>query len=187
MTRIPEDATFVLRPNKGKLGTYFGCSLLVIAALPSCVALSVVIVTGSDPTSIIFLMLPFAPIALMFAGVVAWRGLAAVRGGPTLAADATGLWVQARKLPVRAQHLRWEELAWVAVRRSGVDRSVCVMPRAEILVPGQDRRERKQMRYEMRTYGAPYTASLTWGDRPEAEVMATLAQLAAGRCQVVTG
>lgn len=187
MERIPENAPLVLRPSGGRLGLYYGLSILIIAILSGCGLLGLAAITDFNLGIAIIFTVIIAPFMLLTIGVLVWRVVATLRSGPTLAADAEGLWIHARKWPIRPQHLRWDEIAWIAVRQHGVDRSVCVMPRAELPAPNQDRRERNQMRRQVRDYGAPYTASLTWGDRPEAEVLASLTQLAAGRCQVALG
>lgn len=144
MERIPDNVPLVLRPSKERLGTYYGLSILIIAMLPGCFILALAAATGFDVRVVGIFVLLFAPIVLMTAGVLIWRVLAELRSGPTLSANADGLWIQARKWPVRAQWLHWEEIAWIAVRRYGVDRSVCVMPRTELPAPGQDRRERSR-------------------------------------------
>lgn len=187
MERIPEDAPLVLRPSKRRLGRYYAISVVLIALLPCCFFFSLAAIADLGRNFAIIAVVLFAPFVLMSIGVLIWRVLAEVNSGPTLAADTDSLWIHARKWPVRPRRLRWEQIAWIAVRRHGVDRAVCVMPRFELPAPDQDRRERNQMRRQMKVFGAPYTASLTWGDRPETEVMAALAQLAAGRCEVAAG
>lgn len=181
--RIPGDLPFVVRPSKGRTALVQGGAMAVgLLPLLCCVGLGLSANTGiaDSPAIVLAFLLPLAVFLPMF--LLIW--LMAVLGGPTLAADQHGLWIRARKMPVKAIWLPWEAIARIYVRRWMLDRAVCVQPHDPGAGAGTGIWAAMDQGMGQALLGAKFNASATLGDKREAEIMNALAHFSRGRTYI---
>ncbi|MEV0648609.1 hypothetical protein AB0I28_25440 [Phytomonospora sp. NPDC050363] len=180
--RIPEDLPFVLRPSKGRTALIQGGSMSV-ALLPFLCCIGV-LTSGAGimdtPSILLALLLPLVLLAPLF--LLVW--LLAVLGGPTLAADEHGLWIRARKMPVKAIWLPWESIARIYTRRWMLDRAVCVQPHDPAAGSGTGIWAAMDQGMAQTLLGSKFNASATLGDKREPEILAALAHFSRGRTYI---
>ncbi|MGA8113070.1 MAG: hypothetical protein WCA46_05355, partial [Actinocatenispora sp.] len=122
-TRVPDDLPFVLRA-----GPVARVLLLVAFLAPAAISVIVAVMVGADIGADPAFDVPMAAIALVAAlvGLLSWRFSVVVR----LAADEDGVWVCARRWPVLAVRLPWDDVSLVDRTSPGSSRpAIRVVPR----------------------------------------------------------
>jgi hypothetical protein len=184
VARIPGNAPLVLRPHRGRFLAFYGTLYLgVPLAIQGILLIASLIWLG--PRSVGDLAGGFAIVGgIMIAGGLFQLGLVAafmMTGGPYLAASADGLWIRARKWPVRAMFLPWGAIQQVYARRWMLEKAVCVVTHD----PHTGERAGLGARLDMRTqrlfFGARLTAPTFFCGRNADEVLADLHRLSGGR------
>ncbi|HEY1180483.1 MAG TPA: hypothetical protein VGF17_30370 [Phytomonospora sp.] len=178
--RIPGDLPFVVRPSKGRTALVQGGAMAVgLLPLLCCVGIGLSADTGigDSPAIVLAFLLPLLFLVPLFLFI--W--LMAVLGGPTLAADQHGLWIRARKMPVKAIWLPWESIARIYTRRWMLDRAVCVQPHDPSAGSGTGVWAAMDQGMAQALLGSKFNASTVLGDKREPEIMAALAHFARGR------
>ncbi|GIF51961.1 hypothetical protein DFJ67_3776 [Asanoa ferruginea] len=156
--RIPAAQSFVLRPS------LVGHSLSAGVGLAASLVVLFVLVGYVPPLS-------DAPVGLIAAllalGAVA-SVVATMWGGPVLAVNPEGVWLRVRRKSV---FLPWSSIEQIYVRRLWFDDRVCVVQRGTVEA-------------EIDRYTTPFTASLTYGNQPEPDVLEAIRKHGAGRTRI---
>lgn len=175
--RIPDNEPYVVGVDTAKLSILWG-SVVAFTVLVWVGAISwlTAITDGFNPLPV--LLLP----ALISIGANCFIWFTTVSGGPQLAASNRGLWIRARKWPVKGLFLPWETIGRIYVRRAGLaDRALCVEPKDPRTGSGLGAFAGFDQAIQRAFTGANLTASLRFADRPEEEILGAVAHFAAGR------
>ncbi|MEV4623613.1 hypothetical protein AB0J74_33525 [Asanoa sp. NPDC049573] len=134
------------------------------------------------------LVLPVAAVSVGAAFALLVRLVQHRRRGPILALNAQGIWVSTRVRGQRAvvpqfaaDLLPWSSIERVYCRRIGIDKRVCVKARfpRSVGLAGSAPADILQL-----LYGTPYNASLTFGDRPAADVLEAITRYGGGKTTI---
>ena len=183
--RIPDGLPFTIRPSIGRVLLWQG-GVMAIVLLPivCCFAVGVSNTNGMSSEDATQLLL-IASIPLLFALLmVGFMVYVATSGGPTLAADEHGVWIRARKWPVKAIWLPWEAIARVYTRRWGIDKAVCIQPHDPRAGSGTGMWSAVDQGMAQVLLGSKFNASTVFGDKREPEIMAAMAHFARGRTYI---
>lgn len=180
VSRIPETEPYVVGIDKAKMSAVWGSvvafTVLLWIGLISYASASI---ETLNPLSIMGLP------ALISIGANCFIWYVAVSGGPQLALNPHGLWIRARKWPVKALFLPWESVGRIYVRRAGLgDRALCVLPVDARVGSGLGAYTRYDQALQRLMTGAKLTASVRFADRPEVEILGALSHFAAGRVRL---
>ncbi|GLZ75459.1 hypothetical protein Afil01_02660 [Actinorhabdospora filicis] len=172
--RIPADLPFVVRPSAGRVwGIMGGVLSLVMVPLLLCAVVPAIVSNGEYG----FLLV----MVVVCVGALAFIPVTMMLGGPTLACDEHGVWVRARKWPVRAVWLPWESIARVYTRRWLQEKVVAFQPHDPSAGQGGGAMTSMDTAMQRAYFGSRFTASVVFGDKREAEIMAALSHFARGR------
>lgn len=175
--RIPEIEPYVVGINKARISAIWG-SLVAFTVLLWFGLISYTAATTETLNPLSIMLLP----ALISIGANCFIWYAALSGGPQLAANPYGLWIRARKWPVKALFLPWEAIGRIYVRRAGLgDRALCVQLKDPRVGSGLGVFAGYDQALQRAFTGAKLTASLRFADRPEPEILSAVAHFAAGR------
>jgi hypothetical protein len=156
--RIPDEQPFVLGPS------LIGHCLSAGVGLAASFVVMFLLVGYVPPLS----GAPLGPIAALLAlGAVA-SVVATMWRGPALAVNPEGVWLRVRR---RSVFLPWSSIEQIYLRRLWFDDRVCVVRRGTVDV-------------ELDRYTTPFTASLTYGNQPEADVLEAIRKHGAGRTRI---
>lgn len=174
--RVPADLPLVIRPRVRRWVLLFLIGLLLV----TCV-----------PTGMVFALASTTAALLTLGGTLVGYTLACslviytqASGGPLLAADRDGVWVRARKWPVKAVQVPWELVAEVKTKRWLVEKVLCVIPRDDRIGRFDDLWSAGDQLMNTAYFGTPLTASVVYGDTSERDALTRLSQLAAGRARI---
>lgn len=174
--RIPETKPYVVGINRGKAAALWG-SVAVYTVLMWIGLISYVFVS-SDNNPLPIVLLP----ALLSSGTILFLWYVTVSGGPHLALNPYGMWIRARKWPVKSVFLPWESIARIYVGRAGLaDRALCVEPRDPRAASGLGAFAAFDQKMQRWLTGAKLTASVKFADRPEQESVGAVRHFSAGR------
>ena len=180
--RIPEDLPFIVRPSPGRrMLTFIPAPLVLVLVL--LVITPQLLQPGPDHTSgdavaLIFLFL--CPAVAVF-GLLGLQLYLLSSGGPILAVGPPGLWIKTRPTRGQAIYLPWEGIERVSKRRWALDKMVVVKPRDPRVTAGLGAFTALDSGMLKLFYGSGFTATLTFGSKREAEVMAAIQHFSAGR------
>jgi hypothetical protein len=176
--RIPEDQPFVVRPNRAKRLRFLGLGTGVIALFLLC--LFGVVFAGEDAGPGVFLALWLGVTAFFFVGVgaIMWFQTS---GGPVLAAGPAGLWIKTRPTRGQAIWLPWESIGLIDRRQWYFEKMLVVHPREQGLGDKLGVLTAIDSAIVSARQGSGLTATLTFADRNEAEILQAVAYFAAGR------
>lgn len=175
--RIPETEPYVVSMNKAKMSAIWG-SVVGFTVL-MWVGLFSVTYDSSETFNPLPIMLPAALISI---GVNCFLWYVTVSGGPQLALNPYGMWIRARKWPVKSLFLPWASIARVYVRHAALaDRALCVVPRDPRVGSGLGAFASYDQALQRAFTGAKLTASVRFADRPEQEILGAVSHFAAGR------
>lgn len=175
MGAVPDDAPFVVRNSARRFvwQTIGGMAMVVAGAL-------LVAFMGFTLTAAFALVVGV--------GVVAISVLSLRVRHPLLAADHSGVWLQAFPGPDGVRFYRWEDLQSLYVRtisRRPPFRMLCVLPEdVEAEIAANPQRE-ATLRKSMELVGAPYSVNLVAASIEDEEALAALERLAAGRTSIL--
>jgi len=177
VSRIPETEPYVVGINKGRASAIWG-SVVAFTVVLWAVLISVATAASEafDPLSV--MLVP----ALLSIGANCFIWYVAVSGGPQLALNPSGMWIRARKWPVKAIFLPWESIGRINVGKAGLgDRALCVHPKDPHAGAGLGVFAGYDQAMQRAFTGAKLTASVRLADRPEQEILGAIAHFAAGR------
>ena len=175
--RIPETEPYVVGIDKTKLSAIWG-SVVAFTVLLWIGLISYTFATTETLNPLSIMALP----AVSSIGANCFIWYVAVSGGPQLAVNQHGLWIRARKWPVKALFLPWESIGRIYVRRAGLgDRGLCVVPVDPRVGSGLGAFANFDQALQRALTGAKLTASVRFADRPEPEIMGAITHFAAGR------
>jgi len=175
--RIPETESYVVGINKAKMSAVWG-SVVAFTVLLWIVLISYTSATTETMNPLSIMGLP----ALISIGANCFIWYVALSGGPQLAVNPHGLWIRARKWPVKVLFLPWESIGRIYIRRAGLgDRWLCVLPKDPRVGSGLGAFASVDQALQRTLTGAKLTASVRFADRPEPEIMGAIAHFAAGR------
>lgn len=184
--RIPEDQPLVLRPRLSRFVAVFGTAYIGIpVVLYGGVTLFLLATDGlvSWDTAAI-LLLPGAMSVVFGLLQLALMAFFGMSGGPYLAAGPAGVWVRARKWPVKAVYLPWPLVARVYPRRWLWDRMICVLAHDTRAGANAGAWARVDMGVQRALFGSRLTASTYYCGRRADDVLTHLYHLSAGRVPI---
>ena len=180
--RIPEDQPFVVRPSVKKRLLLFGGLLLFILLLLGCPA-GLALSDGGDGAAIF--VVGIALLLVFFGGVLGLQLYLISSGGPILAAGPAGLWIKTRPTRGQAIWLPWEGIERVYRRRWGLEKMVCVKARDPRAGSNLGAFTAVDSSMQQLFFGSGFTATCTYADKPETEIVGALTHFSAGRCPVL--
>lgn len=172
--RIPDGLPFVVRPSAGRVWGIMG-GLLLLLCLPLVFCAIAPLLIGGRESGFLFVMVFLCVAAFAFVPITM------TLGGPILACDEHGVWVRARKWPVRAVWLPWEAVGRVYTRRWMQEKVVAFQPHDPSTGRGGGVMAAMDSTAQRAYFGSKFTASVVFGDKREAEILAALAHFARGR------
>lgn len=178
--RIPEDQPFLVRPSIAKRCIQFGGLGLVLLVLLGC-PLGLAISDGGGTGA---LVVGLVLLVVLFGGLFGLQIYLLTSGGPSLGVNPAGVWVKTRPTRGQAVFLPWQAIERVYRRRWGIDKVICVKPRDPRSADNLGTFTAIDSSMQQLLFGTGFTAPLTFGDRPEQEVMAAIAHFAAGRVRI---
>jgi hypothetical protein len=179
--RIPEDQPFVVRPSVKKRLLLFGGLLLFILLLLGCPA--GLALSDGGGGAVIFTV-AMAVVLLLFGGVLGLQLYLSTSGGPILAVGPAGLWIKTRPTRGQAIWLAWDGIERVYRRRWGLEKMVCVKARDPRAGSNLGAFTALDSSMQQLFFGSGFTATCTFADKPEAEIVGALTHFSAGRCPV---
>jgi hypothetical protein len=184
--RIPEDLPFVVRNSIRKRATLWGALVGGIGLFFGCGA-GVVASSAPDGGGFGWLvgLIAFLVIVVLFGGVFSLQLWIIATGGPVLAASPAGMWIKTRPTRGQAIWLPWEGIAQISRRRWSFEKMVVVKPRDPRATSHLGAYTAVDSSMLQLFYGSGFTATVNFADKPEAEIMSALSQLAAGRTPFV--
>lgn len=172
MGDMPEDAPFEVRNSRRRMTIQLGAGAVVVVMgllMISFTALFGVVVAASG--------LGIAVLSILSLRIT----------GPLMAADSTGVWVQAFEGPKGVRHFPWEGLDSLYVKevsRRPPFRMLCVLPQdLETLMAAEPQHE-ATMRKSVKLVGAPYSVNLVAASMADEDALGPLERLAAGRATI---
>jgi len=178
--RIPEDQPYVVRPSVGKRLIQFGVLTLFVLLVVAC-PIGLAGASGGDALAAL-LVLGF--LVLVMCAAFGLQFYLLTSGGPVLAVNPDGVWVKTRPTRGQAVFLPWFAIERIYRRRWAFDKMVCLKPRDPRAADNLGAFTAIDSSVQQLFFGTGFTAPLTFADRPEHEIMSTLAQYAAGRVRV---
>jgi len=178
--RIPEDQPFLIHQSIAKRGIQFGGLGLFILVLFGC-PLGLAISDGADTGPLVVVLVA---LVVLIGGLFGLQVYLLTSGGPSLGVNPAGVWVKTRPTRGQAVFLPWQAIERVYRRRWGIDKVVCVKPRDPRSADNLGTFTAIDSSMQQLIFGTGFTAPLTFGDRPEQEVMAAIARFAAGRVRI---
>ncbi|MGW0436078.1 hypothetical protein ACWDV4_26465 [Micromonospora sp. NPDC003197] len=177
--RIPEDQPFVVRPSGRKYLLFFGGLMAFVLLMAGC-PLGLMAMAGSPEMVLIGLGI----FLVTFGGLFGLQYWMVASGGPVLAVGPTGLWIKTRPTRGQAVWLPWEAVEQVYRRRWAFNKYVCVKLRDPRMLGNLGAYTALDSSMMQGVFGTGLTATLNFGDRPEAEIMQAIGYFSAGRCPV---
>jgi len=175
--RIPETEPYVAGINRASAAAWWG-SLAVFTTLMWIWLITYTLISTDSSNQLPIMLWP----ALISSGMTFFLWYVAVSGGPHLAVNPYGIWIRARKRPVKAVFLPWETIGRIYVRRAGLaDRALCVEPRDPRAASGLGAFAAFDQKMQQWLTGAKLTASVKFADRPEQEIIGAVSHFSAGR------
>lgn len=174
--RVPGDLPLVIRPRVSRWVLLFVTGLLLVVGVPT----GVVFARAGWPAALLTLLGTLLGYTLL-CGLVIYTQAS---GGPLLSADRDGVWIRARKWPVKAVRVPWELIAEVRTKRWLVEKVLCVVPRDDRVGRFSDLWSAGDQMMNTAYFGTPLTASVVYGDTSEQDALRRLAELSAGRSRV---
>ena len=176
--RIPEDQPFVVRPNVAKRLAVVGAGTAVIGLFLFCILGLAALGEDVDMAGLVGVWLVIVVFFFLLVGGIAWT---VSSGGPVLAAGPAGLWIKTRPTRGQAIWLPWEHIALISRRRWGVEKMLVVQPHDPRAGRGLGAFTAFDASLTTAFYGSGFTATLTFGDKKEAEILQAVAYFAANR------
>ncbi|WP_433531495.1 hypothetical protein ACQPYA_05165 [Micromonospora sp. CA-263727] len=106
-------------------------------------------------------------------------------GGPVLAFGPAGLWIRTRPTRGQAVWLPWAAVAQISRRRWGLERMLVVTLHDPRVLRNLGAYTALDSGMLTTIYGSGLVATLTFADRPEAEIVAAVAYHSAGRFRIL--
>lgn len=184
--RIPEDLPFVVRHSIRKRATVWAGIVLVLGLLIGCGFGGLIAAQpGSGSSGLVFGAVSFVIVVVVLGGVFGLQLWIIAGGGPVLAASPAGMWIKTRPTRGQAIWLPWEGIQQIGRRRWSLEKMVVVKPRDPRATANLGAFTAIDSSLLQLFYGSGFTATLNFADKPEAEIMGVLGQLAAGRTPFV--
>jgi hypothetical protein len=177
---IPEDQPYVVRPHLGKRLIQFGSLLVFVLLVVACP----IGLTASDGGDLAGALAPLGFILLVAFALLGLQIYLLTSGGPVLAVNPDGIWVKTRPTRGQAVFLPWGAIERVYRRRWAFDKMLCVKPWDPRSTSGLGAFTAVDSSMQQLFFGTGFTAPLTFGDRPENEVLGAVAHYAAGRVRL---
>ncbi|MGH3095454.1 MAG: hypothetical protein ACRDMV_05570, partial [Streptosporangiales bacterium] len=174
--RVPDDLPLVIRPRVSRWILLFVTGLLAVVVVPT----TVVLASTGWPAALLTLVGTLLGYTLLCSFVIYTQA----SGGPLLSADRDGVWIRARKWPVKAVRVPWELIAEIRTKRWLVEKVLCVVPRDDRVGRFNDLWSAGDQMMNSAYFGTPLTASVVYGDTSEGEALRRLAELSAGRSRI---
>lgn len=179
-SRIPRLGPYVVGINRGKVSAIWG-SVVGFTVLLWIALISVTAATSETLNPLPIMVVP----ALISIGANCFIWYVALSGGPQLALNLDGMWIRARKWPVKSLFLPWASIEGIYVKRAGLgDRALCVVPRDPRVGAGLGAFANYDQALQRMFSGAKLTATLRMADRPEPEILGAVAHFSAGRVRL---
>ncbi|MFG2041141.1 hypothetical protein [Dactylosporangium sp. NPDC048998] len=181
--RIPDNLPFVARPSALKRALIMVPIAVASLLIVGCPAALVFTTDGPNHTSgdLVALVALMACLVVVFAGTIGVMTFLVSSGGPVLAAGPAGLWIRTRPTRGQAIWLPWEGIEHIRRRRWGLHKMVVVKPRDPRVEGGLGAYTAVDSAALKLLYGSGFTATLTFADRSEDEILAALREFSAGR------
>jgi hypothetical protein len=106
-------------------------------------------------------------------------------GDLVAAAGPAGLWIKTRPTRGQAIWLPWEGIERVYRRRWGLEKMVCVKARDPRAGSNLGAFTAVDSSMQQLFFGSGFTATCTYADKPETEIVGALIHFSAGRCPVL--
>ncbi|MEV8513786.1 hypothetical protein [Dactylosporangium sp. NPDC051484] len=181
--RIPENLPFVARPSALKRALIMVPIAVAALLVVGCPAALVLTAAGPNHTSgdLVALVALMSCLVVVFGSTIGVQIFLISSGGPLLAAGPAGLWIRTRPTRGQAIWLPWEGIEHIRRRRWGLDKMVVVKPRDPRVEGGLGAFTTLDSAMLKLFYGSGFTATLSFADRSEDEILAALRELSAGR------
>ncbi|MEV6932390.1 hypothetical protein AB0M46_48955 [Dactylosporangium sp. NPDC051485] len=163
-TRIPDNVPFLVRPSVLRRALVFVPLVVALLFVIGCPAALTLTADGPEHTSgdIVLLVAGMSCLVVTFGTALALHLIAHTAGGPILGVSPAGVWVRRVGLRRSVTWLPWEQVAEIHRGRRLLEKVVSVRPRT----------------------GERHTATLTFADRSEDEILAALREFSGGRAQL---
>ncbi|XVU26339.1 hypothetical protein ACQPZJ_04595 [Actinoplanes sp. CA-054009] len=174
--RIPDDQPFVVRPHLAKRLGFAGASSAFIWLFTLC--LFGLASLGEDDVqwaALIAVPLAIGAFFFLWVGGIVWL---VASGGPVLAAGPAGLWIKTRPTRGQAVWLPWEHIGLISRRRWFVEKMLVVHPRDPRLNDSLGAFTAVDASSLNLIFGSGLTATLTFADKKEAEILQAVAYFA---------
>lgn len=175
MESIPEGAPFVVANSTRRFVVQTGLGVVLVL-------LGILGIAFASFSPAILLVLLFGA-AVLVLSVMSLRN-----SGPLLAADESGVWVQAFAGPDGVRFHCWDEVDSLYVRQVSKRppfRMLCLLPNdVEAMMVAAPPQQAATMRKSMGLVGAPYSVNLVAASMSDEHALTTLERLAAGRATI---
>ncbi|SNY51715.1 hypothetical protein [Paractinoplanes atraurantiacus] len=174
--RIPDDQPFVVRPHLAKRLGLAGASSVFIWLFTLC--LFGLAGLGEDDVNwgaLVAVPVVIGILYFLLVGGIVWL---VASGGPVLAAGPAGLWIKTRPTRGQAVWLPWEHIGLISRRRWFLEKMLVVHPRDPRLNDRLGSFTAVDASQLNLFFGSGLTATLTFADKKEAEILRAVAYFA---------
>jgi hypothetical protein len=176
--RIPADQPFVVRPNLAKRLGFVGAMSAALWLFMLCLFGAASLGEEVNWAVLIFVPIVLAVFVFGWVGGIVWL---VASGGPVLAAGPDGLWIKTRPTRGQAIWLPWTHIGLIDRRRWYFEKMLVVHPRDQAVGDSLGAFTAMDAGRLSRLYGSGLTATLTFADKKEAEILQAVAYFAANR------
>ncbi|GAA0500635.1 hypothetical protein Ade02nite_27560 [Paractinoplanes deccanensis] len=178
VSRIPEDQPFIVRPHLAKRLRFAGLASGGLTLFLLCLLGAAALDEDANRTGLLVMPFAIGVFFFLFVGFLTWL---VSSGGPVLAAGPAGLWIKTRPTRGQAIWLPWEHIGLIDRRRWYVEKLLVVHPRDPRVSGGLGAFTAADTARLQALYGSGLTATLTFADKEEDEILQAVAYFAANR------